>query len=456
MYSILPALVSALFLGYGLYVVAERGLSRISGSFLALCITTVFWQGTWAVLFQVRDPVVAELLVRIGYLFIVFLPTCLYLFLAELSESRADRKYAIGSFAVAAVLAGFALTTDLFVDGYYRYFFGPYPRAGVLHPVHVLQTVIVVSRGLYITFRAQQVAFGAQRARLRLVIASLFVYFLAAVDYLVNYGLGFYPPGVVFVAVSLGIIAIAVTKYELMSPATVAASVAHEMRTPLASIRMQADALAEVLPEWKRGYELAVAHGLLPRAGSPAEASRLAALPEAILHQVDRSNAVIDMMLASARMEEIDTSTFARQRASACVQEALDTYPFGAGERELVQLLVQRDFEFHGSASLLVFVLFNLLKNSLHAVKAAGKGGIEIVLDRRGASGVLRFTDTASGIAPDVLPRIFETYYTTKAKSGAGIGLPFCRRVATTFGGTLTCDTRLGEYTTFTFTVPAL
>ena len=46
MYSVLPALVSALFLGYGLYVVAEKGFTRVSTSFLVLCVTTFFWQAT--------------------------------------------------------------------------------------------------------------------------------------------------------------------------------------------------------------------------------------------------------------------------------------------------------------------------------------------------------------------------------------------------------------------------
>lgn len=62
MYSVLPAVVSALFLGYGLYVVAEKGFSRVSTSFFILCITTFFWQGLWAVLFQVRDPELARIL----------------------------------------------------------------------------------------------------------------------------------------------------------------------------------------------------------------------------------------------------------------------------------------------------------------------------------------------------------------------------------------------------------
>lgn len=456
MYSVLPAVVSALFLGYGLYVLAEKGFSRVSTSFFILCITTFFWQGLWAVLFQVHDPDLAQVLVKAGYLLIIFLPTSLYHFLTEISERPRERRWVYVSYAVAAVLGFFDVATNLFVDGYYVYFWGYYPKAGVLHPLHVLQTVIVVNRGLYITFRQQQLAPPGRQIQLRMCIASLFVYFFAAVDYLCNYGLEFYPPGVVFIAISLGLIAVAVTRYDLMSPVAVAATVAHEMRTPLASIRMQADALAQFLPELHKGYELAVAHGLCEPAFRPEASRKLADLSHGIKHQVDRSNAVIDMMLASARMEQIDPGTFSVQSASACVAEALETYPFGKGERDRVSVAVMGDFEFHGSNSLFVYVLFNLLKNSLYAMKAAGKGEISITITAGGPRNTLTFTDTASGIPAATVPRIFDAFFTTKKSAGAGIGLAFCRRVVRSFGGQMHCQSVEGEWTRFSIEFPAL
>jgi two-component system CAI-1 autoinducer sensor kinase/phosphatase CqsS len=456
MYSVLPAVVSALFLGYGLYAIAEKGFSRVTASFFVLCITTFFWQATWAVLFQVQDAQLAGILARFGYLLILFLPTSLYHFLAEISERTRERRLVFLSYGIAACLGVFDLATDLFVSGVYDYFFGYYPKAGPIHPLHVLQTVIVVNRGLYITFRQQQVAPAGQRVRLRLCIASVLVYFFAAVDYLCNYGVEFYPPGVVFVAISLGLIAVAVTKYDLLSPVAVAATVAHEMRTPLASIRMQADALDQFLPELNKGYQLAVEHGLFEPTLQAGQAQRVSDLSNGIRHQVDRSNAVIDMMLASARMEQIDTSTFSRHSAAACLQEALDTYPFGRGERDKISVAVHGDFEFHGSRALLVYVLFNLLKNSLYAIKAAGKGEITVTITAGEPSNTLVFTDTAMGIPAEALPRIFDTFFTTKKTAGAGIGLAFCRRAIASFGGRMGCASVEGQYATFTLEFPAV
>lgn len=457
MYSVLPAVVSALFLGYGLYVVAVKGFTRVSVSFFILCLTTFFWQATWAVLFQARDPQLADLLVRFGYLLILFLPTSLYLFLVEISERPDERRWVWLSYAVAAVLGLFDLFSNLFVAGAYDYFFGHYPKAGPLHPLHVLQTVAVVSRGLWITFAAQRNARPDQRVRLRLCVASLLVYFFAAVDYLCNYGWEFYPPGVLFVAISLGLIVVAVTRYNLMNPVAVAATVAHEMRTPLASIRMHADALSQVLPELHKGYQLALAHGLVAAPAVGPDPQRVVHdVSRSITHQVHRSNTVIDMMLASSRLEQVDTEEFARHTMAACVKEAVDTYPFASGERKRVSVAVAGDFAFNGSDSLMVFVLFNLIKNSLYAIRSAGKGEISIRVAGDDEGSTLTFTDTGSGIPAAVLSRIFDTFFTTKKSGGAGIGLAFCRQVIESFGGRLRCQSEEGRYTTFTMTFPVL
>lgn len=454
MYSILPALVSSLFLGYGIYVVGTQGFTRTTTSFFAVCITSFFWQGTWAVLFQVKDPHLAIFLIKFGYLLILFLPTSIYHFLIEISERAGERRYVYLSYGTAFVLAVFLFDTDLFISGYYEFFWGYYPKAGPLHPLHVLQTMIVVSRGIYVTYRQQQAAAQNRRIKLQLCIGGLLVYFFAAIDYLCNYGIEFYPPGVLFIAISLGIITIAIVRYGLFNPMAAAASMAHEMRTPLLTIRMQAGAIARFWPAIYEGYQLAVQHGLCKPAVRPQTLERLSNIADAITHEVDRSNTVINMMLASATMEHIDSSTFTHHSIKSCVSEALGRYPFGQREREQVVSDAVNDFQFYGSDTLLVYVLFNLLKNALYALKAASKGNITISTARYSSYNALSFTDTGIGVARHVLPHIFDAFFTTKGGSGAGIGLAFCHRVMTSFGGGIRCDSVVGEYTTFILEFP--
>ena len=74
----------------------------------------------------------------------------------------------------------------------------------------------------------------------------------------------------------------------------------------------------------------------------------------------------------------------------------------------------------------MIFVIFNLLKNALYAIHANGRGQIEIDAHRSNGYCVVRFSDTGPGIAPDVLPQIFDAFFSTKSHGrGAGMGLSF-------------------------------
>jgi signal transduction histidine kinase len=211
-------LVSVYFLGAAFYLWRHTNkLERSHKAFLLLCIATFFWQATWAILFQTSEPIFSESLARFGYLLIIFLPTSLYQLLAELSDNRKERRYINLSYAFCGMLTIILLSTDLFIDGYYQYFWGHYPKAGSLHWIHVLQTIIVVLRGLFIASQTAKIAQEPQKSILKCCKISVFIYFLAASDYLCNYGIEFYPLGILFVASSLTIIGYAMIKKDLFN-----------------------------------------------------------------------------------------------------------------------------------------------------------------------------------------------------------------------------------------------
>ena len=64
-------------------------------------------------------------------------------------------------------------------------------------------------------------------------------------------------------------------------------------------------------------------------------------------------------------------------------------------------------------------------------------------------------TDNADGIAPDVLPRVFDENFTTKAPGrGSGLGLSLCRRLVEDAGGSIGIESSLGHGTCVNVLLP--
>jgi two-component system sensor histidine kinase HydH len=81
-------------------------------------------------------------------------------------------------------------------------------------------------------------------------------------------------------------------------------------------------------------------------------------------------------------------------------------------------------------------LLLNLVLNALDAMPKGGVIEIDLQPSRDGFIEVY-VRDTGPGIAPDILPKVFETFVSSK-ETGIGLGLPLSRRVAEEHGGTLT------------------
>jgi signal transduction histidine kinase len=110
----------------------------------------------------------------------------------------------------------------------------------------------------------------------------------------------------------------------------------------------------------------------------------------------------------------------------------------------------------HGDGNALQQVVMNLLTNARDAL---GSGGV-ITLETSlvpGRPGMARLTvrDTGPGISPDVLPRIFDPFYTTKTE-GTGLGLSISYGIVRDHKGTIDVESLPGQGTTFILTFPSL
>jgi signal transduction histidine kinase len=102
----------------------------------------------------------------------------------------------------------------------------------------------------------------------------------------------------------------------------------------------------------------------------------------------------------------------------------------------------------------LELALLNLLSNGLDAMPAGGVLAITVAASPDGVR--VEVADTGTGIAPDLLPRIFDPWVTTKeAGRGSGLGLSITREVLTAHGGAIGVKSEVGVGSTFTLTLPA-
>ncbi len=452
MFSILPGIVALLFLFFGLYVVHSKGLNRVTTAFLILCLTTFFWQFLWAILFQVNDEKIAQNLIDLGWLLIIFLPTSLFHFLVEITGQQREKKKVYASYVLSMFLAAIHVTTDLIIDGKYDYFFGYYPKAGILHPIHVTQTTAVVIYGLFLSYKKQQLVQAGEKIKLQYCNFGLLIFSLAAVDYLCNYGIEFYPFGVVFNAIALGLIAIATVRYHAMDDSRMmVASIAHEMRTPLASLRVQSKALNDYMPEILRGYRIAKEQKLLNAPISDIILNHLGKSADILEREVTQANQAIDMLMALTTSHYLNEKDFKPFSMKECIETAVSSFPYKNDSERIVSVDVRADFIVIASSEFLTFVILNLIKNSLDALKNKEEGNImiNIISDQKGKR--VEFMDNGAGIDEKILPHVFDRFFTTKDRSrNSGVGLAFCRNVMESFGGDITCESRLGEYTLFT------
>lgn len=216
---------------------------------------------------------------------------------------------------------------------------------------------------------------------------------------------------------------------------------AHELRTPLATMSLIGDAVRN-----------AAAHT------PPAESAKLELLGTRLHTLVRNMNHQIDTQIANARILRLPRHQ-ETIGAADLVRNALREYPYrSTRERECVTLQVHEDFRFRGSQALFSQVIDNLVKNALRSLAAASSASkpgdllVEIgVLHERGR---VVLTDQGVGISPELQQRIFEAFFSTDRGTGHGLGLAFCKRVVQGARGTIRVKSAPARGAIFTIELP--
>jgi signal transduction histidine kinase len=102
-------------------------------------------------------------------------------------------------------------------------------------------------------------------------------------------------------------------------------------------------------------------------------------------------------------------------------------------------------------------ILYNLIRNALQA--SPPEQSVDVTIDQREREMVVRIEDRGSGISNEVLPHIFEPFYSTKqgeGQAGMGLGLSVSHSLIEAMGGRIEVQTRVGEGSCFSAVFPLL
>ena len=215
---------------------------------------------------------------------------------------------------------------------------------------------------------------------------------------------------------------------QLAAVGELAASIAHEVRNPLAGMKGALEILRKDLAQ-RANQEIV----------------------DELLAQIDRLEHLVRDLLTFARPRVV-------QRERFDLHELLDRLLRRYQEQSEAQnVTVERRYEpgtgwLDADASQLEQVFINLIHNALQAMP---EGGALTVVTRAAESGIeIAFTDSGKGIPAGDLNKVLQPFFTTKHR-GSGLGLPIVIKIAEAHGGTLRLTSEPGRGTIASVTIPA-
>ena len=217
-----------------------------------------------------------------------------------------------------------------------------------------------------------------------------------------------------------------------------AAGMAHELNQPLTAVLANTQAASRLLDE--DPPELAIARKAMAQAAEQAR----------------RASDVVGRLRRA-----VERPALAVQSVSVSLEEAVNNAlyllepEFIRHEVQLKISLRQASTKVLADPVALEQVIHNLLTNALQALDKVPVPERQLTLQLRteGDSGILQVSDTGPGIAPEVLQRVFEPFFSTR-ESGLGLGLSLCETLAGSMGGRLAASHNTPRGAVFRLSLP--
>jgi signal transduction histidine kinase len=213
-----------------------------------------------------------------------------------------------------------------------------------------------------------------------------------------------------------------------------AADAAHELKTPVATMRAYQDVLAEH-PE------------------------RLRQVAPAIGRQIERMQQVITGLLQINQLSEDSGISQQPLDLNAAVRQLEPVYQALADEssHSLTISCPQNPIQVLANQHLLELVLNNLMDNACKYTDPGGQVALTLWVD--GNEALLTVQDSGRGIAPEELPCIFDRFHRgvdTQSIPGTGLGLAIVQEAVGRMGGAIAAESEMGQGSTFVIRLPLL
>ena len=222
---------------------------------------------------------------------------------------------------------------------------------------------------------------------------------------------------------------------KLATMGELAASVAHELNNPLATISLRLDSLAtQLATDGQESHDV-----------------------EIVVNEVERMGKLVGGLLQFGRRshQEISIIDICEEIENAL---ELTEYYFRSHKIEVVRQFDSSLPTVPADREQLRQVFLNLMTNASDAMPQGGRLIVraQTQADNEVKSVRIELADSGPGIAPADLEKLWEPFFTTKPEGkGTGLGLAICRRVVEAHHGSIAIDSRLGEGTTVRIMLPA-
>jgi CheY-like chemotaxis protein len=224
----------------------------------------------------------------------------------------------------------------------------------------------------------------------------------------------------------------------------IAGSIAHEMRNPLGQIKYALERIGHLLPNSTANHAGAISNQTIN--------DIYANITQGLI-SCKRGLQVIDITLHEVSNQTLHPNTFDYLSAAVITEKAIAEYNFDPPEqRNKVKLHVLNDFTFKINETAYLYIIFNIVRNALYYFKTHPNATITISIDHQ----KITITDTGPGIPEAMLNKLFKEFATTGKTNGTGLGLVYCYRTMQAFRGKISCESVVGQYTTFTLNFPTV